>query len=193
MSTKYLLWTIGSIFFLGGLVSCKNGQFVQDPSSQRHTIEWDRKSKKDKRKSSEEVFEHSSKKASAPAKTVIRSAKSYIGTPYKYGGTSRNGMDCSALTMLSFRNAGMSLPRTSSAQSQVGKSIRITSLQPGDLVFFSYQRNRKVSHVGIVTEVANPKSDITFIHASTSLGVVESNLYSAHYQKVYVGARRVLD
>lgn len=116
-----------------------------------------------------------------------------MGTPYKYGGTSRRGLDCSGLVMLSFRKAGLNLPRTSRSQAKVGQSVSRKRLEPGDLVFFSYRKDRRVSHVGIVTEVRKRGKSVKFIHASTKLGVCESDLYNPHYQKVYVKARRIVD
>lgn len=123
---------------------------------------------------------------------VIRSARAYIGTPYKYGGTSRAGMDCSGLLMNSFMAIDILLPRNSAAQSKVGEEVRMRDLQPGDLVFFATGRKkRQITHVGLVTEVKSD-DDVRFIHASSSLGVVETNMYADYYQKRFRGARRVI-
>lgn len=121
--------------------------------------------------------------------TVIATAKSYVGTPYKWAGTSRSGMDCSGLLCTSFEAVDFSLPRTSAAQSQVGEKVNRKNLQPGDLVFFATgNKRRKVTHVGMVTEIRGDK--IKFIHSSSSLGVVESNLNSKYYLKRFRMARR---
>lgn len=124
--------------------------------------------------------------------TVIQTARSYMGTPYKWGGTTRSGIDCSALTGHAFQAIKIELPRTADAQAQVGDKIKISELLPGDLLFFATGKKKKeITHVGLVTEIKS-KDNIKFIHASTSLGVIESNLYSDYYIKRFRLARRVL-
>ncbi len=122
--------------------------------------------------------------------TVISTARSYTGTPYKYGGTSARGMDCSGLLCISYKKAGLTLPRTTALQSKFGKPVKMNELKPGDLVFFSAKKGRKkITHVGMVTSVRKGK-DIQFIHSSTKLGVIENNLWSNYYHGIFVKARR---
>ncbi|TXK27411.1 NlpC/P60 family protein [Pontibacter qinzhouensis] len=122
--------------------------------------------------------------------TVIQTARSYTGTPYRWGGTSRVGMDCSGLLCTSFESIDVKLPRTSEEQSRFGKTVRVKELKEGDLVFFGASKNsREVTHVGMVTEVISSQ-EIRFIHASTSLGVIENNFFSDHYQKIFIKAVR---
>ena len=120
---------------------------------------------------------------------IISTARSYTGTPYRYGGTTRSGMDCSALLLNSFKSAGITIPRTSKEQSKIGKAVKFDKVQPGDLVFFAAKKGkRKITHVGMVTEVKRDK--VMFIHSSTKLGVVEANLRSKYYSGIFVKARR---
>jgi probable lipoprotein NlpC len=122
---------------------------------------------------------------------ILSSVKSYLGTPYKYGGMSRKGIDCSALMYMSFNQGGVELPRSAKDQSKVGKSIKIGRLRPGDLVFFKFrQKGEKSWHSGIIVSVEKDK--IKFVHASSSRGVIESDLYSDYYFKNIKGFRRVI-
>lgn len=123
---------------------------------------------------------------------VITAARTFMGTPYKYGGTTRSGLDCSGLTINAFRSINLSLPRSAEDQSGVGEKVKQKDLQPGDLVFFATgKRRRQVTHVGLVTDVR--RREVKFIHASTSLGVIETDLAQDYYAKRYRLARRIID
>ena len=127
-----------------------------------------------------------------PAFKVITTAKSYQGTPYKYGGTTRSGIDCSALVYHSFNSIGITLPRTSSDQSQLGKKISVKEAKEGDLLFFATSKKKnQVSHSGIVTKVE--AGDVRFIHSSTSLGVTEDYLSNSYWSKAFLFAKRILE
>jgi probable lipoprotein NlpC len=119
---------------------------------------------------------------------IITTARNYTGTPYKYGGTTRNGMDCSGLVTVAFNSANLKLPRVSSDMANVGREVKIKDLRPGDLVFFITGKEDKISHVGIVTDIRG-KEDIVFIHAADS-GVREDNLFTKYYQKTFTKATR---
>ncbi len=121
---------------------------------------------------------------------VIEGAEEYFGTPYNYGGMTKNGIDCSALMLKAYDNIDFDLPRTSFAQSKIGKKIKKTKALPGDLVFFKTSRRNRVTHVGLITE--NNNGEIKFIHASSSKGVIESSLEENYYKKTYVKIKRIL-
>ncbi len=122
---------------------------------------------------------------------ILSEAESYLGTPYRFGGTSRSGIDCSAFVLSVFgAAAGMNLPRVAAAQSQEGDSVEKTELQKGDLVFFSH-RGSRISHVGIVEEVT-ANGEVKFIHAATSKGVMVSSLDDNYWGPKFKFAKRIV-
>ena len=121
-------------------------------------------------------------------RTVISKAKTYLGTPYRYGGINQNGLDCSGLTTLSYRTIGVELPRSSKDQSKFGTPIKRKEIKPGDLVFFTAKNNGKIDHVGMVTSVKG--SEVTFIHATTRKGVRFDQLNTGYWKNLFMSARR---
>ena len=122
---------------------------------------------------------------------ILTEAESYLGTPYKYGGMSRRGIDCSAFVLSVFGTVtGMNLPRVAASQAQEGEKIEKGNLQKGDLVFFSQGRGR-ISHVGIVENVTEDGT-VKFIHAATSKGVMISSLNDSYWGPKYRFAKRVI-
>ncbi|QTO52699.1 C40 family peptidase [Duffyella gerundensis] len=108
------------------------------------------------------------------------------GTPYRYGGMNRNGIDCSGFVYLTFRDRfALQLPRTTKAQTDIGTRIDKEELLPGDLVFFKTGGGENGLHVGIYD------TDNQFIHASTSRGVIRSSLDNVYWRKVFWQARRI--
>ncbi len=123
---------------------------------------------------------------------MIKTARSFRGTPYKWGGTTRAGMDCSGLLINSFASIDYPIPRMSADQSKIGKKVKLKDIRRGDLVFFATgNKRRKITHVGLVTDVRG-KEKVMFIHSSSSRGVIETNMYSTYYKKRFIMARRVL-
>jgi len=108
----------------------------------------------------------------------------WYGTPYRLGGSTKKGIDCSAFVQAVYLSAfAMSLPRTARDQYKTSRIISATELKEGDLVFFNTRGG--ISHVGIYLQ--NNK----FIHASSSQGVTVSDLFDPYYMKRYIGAGRV--
>ncbi len=130
-------------------------------------------------------------KISGNIKEILKDAEKYLGAPYKFGGHTSSGFDCSGFTFKVFEENDLKLPRRSSDQATTGKNIDIDEVKPGDLLFFSTSGGSKVSHVGIVHEIGS-NGEVKFIHASTSKGVIISSLNEKYWNKAYLHAKRVL-
>ena len=116
---------------------------------------------------------------------VIHEGKKYIGTKYRYGGTTPKGFDCSGFIGFTYKKAtGKTLPRTAAQMYKTGKSISKANLKKGDLVFFSTVK-KGASHAGIY--IGNNQ----FIHASSSKGVTITALSNSYWKSRYIGAKRV--
>lgn len=125
-----------------------------------------------------------------PAEAVVRTALSYTGTRYRYGGTTRKGMDCSGLLYVAFQQHDVPLPRVSRDMADEGRRVRVPQLRKGDLLFFkTTRRGGKINHVGLVVEVAG--DDVKFIHSTTSRGVIVSSLREGFWNYAFVKANRV--
>lgn len=125
------------------------------------------------------------------AEEIIDAALAFSGTRYKYGGTTKKGIDCSGLMYVAFSNQDISLPRTSYGMAEEGKEIRLKDITKGDLVFFKTSRKAKhINHVGLVVGIDG--DDVKFIHSSTSRGVIVSSLKEGYWNAAFVKATRIL-
>lgn len=125
--------------------------------------------------------------SSVTGSRIAAKAAQYLGTPYRYGGASPGGFDCSGFTSYIYGQFGISLNRTAAGQYGNGFSVTVAGLVPGDLVFF-HCYSSGIDHVGMY--VGNGQ----FIHSSSprSGGVIYSSLYDNYYSKTYYGARRII-
>ncbi|TLF46948.1 C40 family peptidase [Maribacter aurantiacus] len=153
------------------------------------------------RRNGTEIKEEDTPKTSYPIETpkgnatkadnIINTALTFSGVRYKYGGTTRKGMDCSGLLYVSFSEHDVELPRTSSRMAERGTRIRVKDIEKGDLLFFKTTRgSKRINHVGMVVTVEN--DEIKFIHASTSRGVTISSLRDGFWNQAFVKATRIL-
>lgn len=176
-----LLRLILPLLLLAGLCSCGSKRNV--PQSAEDYIAADLKEQIAKQSSKDDK-----KSPGKDVKKLIAEAESWKGTPYKYGGQTKKGADCSGFVMAVFDNAlGIKLPRSSKAQAEYCKKIKKQELRAGDIVFFSGNKKGKVSHVGLYI------GDGKFIHASSSRGVIVSDLSESYYVRNYNHAGRVLN
>lgn len=125
------------------------------------------------------------------ADAIINTALTFSGVRYKYGGTTKKGVDCSGLLYVSFAAHDKPLPRVSYVMANEGKRIRLREVTKGDLLFFkTTRRGKRINHVGLVVAVEN--KEIKFIHASSSRGVIVSSLREGYWNHAFVKATRVL-
>ena len=113
--------------------------------------------------------------------------KEYLDVPYRRGGASRKGMDCSGFSRTVYSKLfGIQLPHSSVDQfrSSALRKIDVKKLQPGDLIFFANTKRKKINHVGVYI------SDRQFIHASSSQGIIVSSLDESYWKNRFVGSKR---
>lgn len=127
-----------------------------------------------------------------PTDSMIAYALSLMGTPYKYGGTSDSGFDCSGFTSHVFQEFGVPVSRSSTTQSEDGIPVTRDEARPGDLVIFTgtNPQVREPGHVGIV--ISEPGDTISFVHSSSNGGVKISQVEGTGYEVRFLDIRRVL-
>ena len=122
---------------------------------------------------------------------IVTYAKDFLGTRYKWGGTTKKGMDCSGLVFESFRAHNIYLPRISRDMARKGTKITLKETLKGDLIFFKTGKTRRndINHVGLVVEIKN--NAIYFIHATASKGVLVSSLNEDYWKDAFEEVRRI--
>lgn len=127
--------------------------------------------------------------SSASGNNIVAYAKKYMGYKYVSGGSSPStGFDCSGFTSYVYKQCGISISRSSSAQASNGTAVSKSNLQPGDLVIFNNRANTSIGHVGIYI------GGNTFIHAGNSgTGVITTSLSDSYYSARYVTGRRIIN
>ncbi|MBK0033707.1 bifunctional murein DD-endopeptidase/murein LD-carboxypeptidase [Erwinia sp. S43] len=177
---RYILRAIPAVAFAALLSACS--------SNSGHNVQTDTHAVKDQNgfllQASQDEFEQMVQNVDIKSRLMDQYAD-WKGVRYRLGGTSKRGIDCSAFVQTTFREQfGLDLPRSTYEQEDSGKSIQRAKLRPGDLVLFRAGSTGR--HVGIYIGNDN------FVHASTSNGVMISNLNESYWKNRYRDARRVL-
>lgn len=130
------------------------------------------------------------------AAEIIGYASNLLGKPYRSGGKTVKGFDCSGFTRYVFGQFGITLNASSSAQYLQGEKIDLADARPGDLIFFSGRRKSatRVGHVGMIVDVDSSTGQVKFIHSASSGGVKYDTYPDAgYYSSRFIGTRRVID
>jgi cell wall-associated NlpC family hydrolase len=133
--------------------------------------------------------ETSSNFTNSEIESIIHTAEQCEGIPYRVGGASIEGMDCSGLLYTVYVANEFSIPRISVQQAQFGLAVPLNKIQVGDWVFFRTNGAAQINHIGLVAQVKG-EQDILFIHASTSKGVRKDQLYTNYWLKSFDKAVR---
>jgi len=174
------------LLFLFALIGCGPGKRKRTYSKTRTvTVEGSTKETSPEEKPEKEEREN------AKAEAIISTAMGFSGTRYKYGGTTKKGMDCSGLVYVSLKENEILFPRTSYQMALEGEKIQVEDVEKGDLLFFKTSKTgKRINHVGLVVDVDG--DDIKFIHATTSRGVLVSSLREGYWNYAFVKAMRIL-
>ena len=128
---------------------------------------------------------------STKADRIISNALRYKGVKYRFGGTTKKGMDCSGIIYVSYLEENVQLPRISRDMAKRGKKVALKNAKKGDLLFFkTSKKGRGINHVGLIVSVKN--NQIRFIHSTTSRGVITSLLSEKYWKNAFVKANRIL-
>ncbi len=176
---KYISFIL-LLMFIIQFSGCKSHK-----KTRREKVKTHIKTRRKRAKSGKATLKKTHGRTNAKKTRLEKIFRKYKGVRYRYGGTSSKGFDCSGFTQKVYLEAfKKKLPRTTKSMMKIGKKVSKHRLKIGDLVFF--HPTRRYYHVGIYM------GENTFIHASTSRGVMKSNLNHAYWKKHYIFARRIL-
>ena len=122
---------------------------------------------------------------------LVNDALKNIGSPYKYGGVTKKGYDCSGLIFTTFKDNDIILPRTSIDMSKIGRFIESNDAKKGDFIFFKTNGETIINHLGMIVDVDN--NEIKFIHSSSSKGVIISSINETYYSNCVVQINRIIE
>ncbi len=128
--------------------------------------------------------QYTSQYSNQDVENLLETAKTYQGVAYRPGGADVQGMDCSGLLFRIYSDQNYLIPRVTIQQAAFGLPVSIDRIAKGDWVFFKTNGSGNINHVGLVTKVEGPKQ-VLFMHASTSKGVREDNLFSNYWFKAF--------
>jgi cell wall-associated NlpC family hydrolase len=124
---------------------------------------------------------------------LVSFATKHLHIPYRSGGSSKKGFDCSGFVRYCFNKWNISLPHSSAAQAQHGESVKLDDAKPGDLIFFKGESSKssRIGHVGIITEVT--PDYVKFIHSAFKGGIRYDLLNASYYSKRFVAIKRLAE
>ena len=121
---------------------------------------------------------------------VLNTAHSFKGVPYKFGGTTSKGMDCSGLVFMAYKNVNITLARSSKNMYYDGDEVALEDVEKGDLLFFDTDKFQgRVNHVGMVTSIDN--GTVNFIHSTTTKGVIITSIDESYWKKAFIKAKTI--
>ncbi|WP_026042500.1 bifunctional murein DD-endopeptidase/murein LD-carboxypeptidase [Pantoea sp. A4] len=176
------IWRIVPAMLLATLLSaCTTGHSSQNAKNENHEVN---NHNGFLLQASQDEFEQMVRNVDVKSR-IMEQYADWKGVRYRLGGDTKRGIDCSAFVQRTFREQfGLDLPRSTSEQQDTGREVSRGKLRPGDLVLFRAGSTGR--HVGIYLGNDN------FVHASTSNGVMISNLNDSYWKNRYREARRVL-
>jgi lipoprotein Spr len=121
---------------------------------------------------------------------IVDEAVDKVGAPYRFGGTTKLGYDCSGLVFTAFKHYEILLPRTSYEMAKQGEIIDREEAKAGDLIFFKTNGKTQINHVGLIVSIDD--DEIKFVHSSTKLGVIISSTNEVYYKKSFAQINRII-